>query len=289
MSSEPFVSFVFPVHIGGMPLLQRTLRELNRQTDRDFEAIVAVDSPLDELKKLEPPVLDVCVVPSPRTQGNEHLPHRNHARNAGCRAARGQHLWVLDADMIPDPHAVEHLKAIVASSPKPVCASPCFAQPKISPAMWTSYTGDPWAAPLEEYVTHSGRMREHVPGPPNAADGRGLVEGFPSCPRWLWEALEGYDERYLGYGGNKVDFVRQLKRLNKEEVIDLRILRSCLFLHQPHERDPLRFDEAHRARNWELFRERKSQISSNASWWAAKSQAVRRAAQAHGFPRPCST
>lgn len=284
-SERPFVSFVFPVHIAGIPLLRRTLAELRRQTDQDFEVVVAVDAPRGELRSAifetlveVPPGRCVRTVPSPRDPGAEHLPHRNHARNAGCLAAQGEHLWVLDADMLPDPRAVEHLRTIVGSSSKPVCVSPCFAEPDMSPKAWLACEGDPWATPRREYVRHSGRLADHVPGPARAVRAPSLVEGFPSCPRWLWEALGGYDERFLAYGGNKVDFVRQLTSLDSQEgLVEVRLLRSCLFLHQPHERDPLRFDEAHRAKNWELYRARRAEMVAGAPWWREKVSAVRAA------------
>src|SRR5690606_7401229 len=88
----------------------------------DFEVVVAVDARCGREGRdpsrvgieagLRRP-FRVRRVTSLRQPAYRHLPHRNHARNAGCNAAEGEHLWVLDADMIPDPRAVEHLKAIV--------------------------------------------------------------------------------------------------------------------------------------------------------------------------------
>lgn len=286
-SERPFVSFVFPVHVEGAPLLRRALDALECQTDWDFEVVVAVDARCGREGRdpsrvgieagLRRP-FRVRRVTSQRQPAYRHLPHRNHARNAGCNAAEGEHLWVLDADMIPDPRAVEHLKAIVSSSSKPTCVSPCFAEPDMTPEAWLAYQGDPWAAPRREYVRHSGRLADHVPGPARAVRAPSLVEGFPSCPRWLWEALGGYEERFLAYGGNKVDFVRQLTSLDSQEgLVEVHMLRSCLFLHQPHERDPLRFDESHRARNWELYRTRRAEMVAGAPWWREKVSAVRAA------------
>lgn len=120
--TRPFVSFVFPVAPTptALELLHRSVGALRQQTvgPAEFEVIAVVDGgPADvaaaALKPLQSSARSHPTLGVPRTPGAEHLPHRNHARNAGCRMARGEYLWVLDADMIADPRAVEHLRAVV--------------------------------------------------------------------------------------------------------------------------------------------------------------------------------
>lgn len=86
-------------------------------------------------------------------------------------------------------------------------------------------------------------------------------------PRWLWKELGGFCEDYLAYGGNKVDTVRQLTTLAAAGLLEIRLLTSCLFLHQPHPRDPLRKNKAHRDKNWELYRARERDMKTGAPWW----------------------
>jgi GT2 family glycosyltransferase len=288
MNADPFVSFVFPVHQEGLPLLRRSVAALEHQTDQDFEVVVAVDAasadfPWACIDALDLPQVGkrLAVVPSPRTAHAGHLPHRNHARNAGCREAVGQHLWVLDADMLADPGAVEHLKAVASASQRPVCVSPCFAEPDVTPTEWASYAGDPWALPRHR-KTASGLHHCYRPGAPATTHLFTLPEGFPSMPRWLWEALGGFDERYLGWGANKIDLCRRLRFLDVlEQLVEVHLLTSVLFLHQPHERDPLHFDEELRARNTAMFACMQEEAHAGAPWWREQVARVRAAVSAH--------
>lgn len=279
----PFVSFVFPVahDAVALELLRRSVHALRAQTAPPalFEVVVAVDGGPAVDVGLHP--FTVRVVTSPRTAGNEHLPHRNHARNAGCRAARGEYLWVLDGDMIADPLAVEHLLAITVGmrSTKPRVVSPCFAEIACTPAEWLA-TGDVGAYRVRRKVV-SGQLERHAPGPPASVHLPMLVEGFPAVPRWLFEAIGGFDERYLGWGGNKIDLCRRLRLLDLDEgLLEIHLLTSVLFRHQPHDRDPFHFHEELRATNTAMFEAMQNEARAGAPWWRAQVEAVRRASRA---------
>lgn len=292
----PLVTFVFPAHAGGLPLLRRSVLALDAQTadPSAFEVVVAVDGEgLDEVAsalRQHAHRFSLRVVESQRTAGNEHLPHRNHARRAGCDAARGEYLWVLDADVIADRHAVDHLRAVADGRTRPVVLSPCLAEPRCSPAAWLRQTG-----PFVEHAdaaslmataqsspkvpwTSSAQLRRYRRGPPRSIWFGALIEGQPVFPRAIYDALGGFDLRFLGYGGNKVSLVRQLTILDTQHgLVEVRLLTSCCFFHQPHDRDPLRFDEAHRQKNWALYNELVAGARRGDPWWMERVDAVRAA------------
>lgn len=279
----PFVSFVFPVapERVALELLRRSVRALRAQTaDPDaFEVVIAVDGGLGADVDVGAQPFDVRVVPSPRTPDNEHIPHRNHARNAACRSARGEYLWVLDADMLADPHAVDHLLAVVTASGKPRVVTPCFAEIACTPAEWLASELET-IRPLRK-KTASGQLGRHAPGPPSSTHLPMIPEGFPALPRWLFDAVGGFDERYLGWGGNKIDLCRRCRMLDMEEhLLEVHLLTSVLFRHQPHERDPLHFDDGLRARNTEMFERMQLEAAAGAPWWRAQVEAVQSAMQA---------
>jgi glycosyltransferase involved in cell wall biosynthesis len=283
----PSVSFVFPAHVEGVPLLLRSVRALLAQTAKPetFEVVIAVDaeeSAADAAKLEIDQAIDglpfaVSVVASPRTAGNENLPHRNHARNAGCRIARGEYLWVLDCDMLPDPRAVEHVRAVTSRSSVPLVVSPCLAEINYKPSAWLERAAPESAAEFDKLIDRhprscsgSGHASLYRKGAPNGRRFPKLIEGEPAFPKRIWAALGGYDERYLGYGGNKVSMCRAMTLLDlQEKLCAVYLLTSCLFLHQPHDRDPFRIDEAHRASNWALFRSHVAEMKDRAPWWRA--------------------
>lgn len=291
----PRLSIVLPVHVNGAPQLERTLLALHGQTSLDFEVIVAADGgdtdgslacALDRSPRPYPCTL----VESARVAGD--LPHRNHARNAGCRVAAAPLLWIVDSDFILPPHAVQHAMQqhdrAVASGPAPLL-SPCLARIDVPPDSWVRATADAVAAtdhqalhaiagtqPLR-YDQYSGFAEQHRPGPPLAQAWPSLREGFPLFPTRLWHALGGFDERFIGWGGNKEEFVRRLMALSRIGALQVLLLRSVLALHQPHPPDPDKAGTALRRENQLRFRRVVEGTTCNEAWWVEQRERARAA------------
>ena len=222
------------------------------------------------------------LVDSPRPKGD--VAHRNHARNAGCSVARGEILWVLDADFLLPPHALEHLLTEHQSSLASGMASvftPCLGTLSAQPDDWlessAAFARDPTLRSYQdllggialtgrEYSGFFGRYRAQER--PASQLAHGLKEGFPTCWRSLWAALGGYDEAFIGYGGNKEEFVRRLVALSRGGQLQMRLLSSVLAMHQPHPPDPhRRASSAMRVANTRHFRRRLRDMQRMAPWW----------------------
>lgn len=226
----PKLSICIPAHAPAFPLLRRTLLCFDMQTSRDFEVVVAIDGP----GRFEVPATSypLSFVQTPRT--DSPLPHRNHARNAAAAMAKGELLWFVDSDFLWDLHTVEHL---LAAEHAPL--SPVLVTIRKTPEMWLEDTrwdevppradygnmirnlqtqGNEWSGYARRYRLNRGVVVERTPEP--------MPEGFP-----LVRAADfgGFDERFLGHGGNKEAFVAGLS--------DYRLLASARGYHQPHKPD----------------------------------------------------
>ena len=186
----PRLSVCIPAHAAAFPLLRRTLLSFAAQTNRDFEVVVAIDGP-GQFRVPDVPY-PLAFIRTPRT--DSPLPHRNHARNAAAKVAAGELLWFVDADFLWDAHTVEHLLQADHTPLSPILVS------------------------TRRYRLGRGVVVEETPEP--------MPEGFPLVRK---ADFVGFDERFLGRGGNKESFVTTLQ--------DYRLLASARGYHQPHHRE----------------------------------------------------
>lgn len=228
--SAPRLSVCIPAHAAAFPLLRRTLLSFAAQTNRDFEVVVAIDGP-GQFRVPDVPY-PLAFIRTPRT--DSPLPHRNHARNAAAKVAAGELLWFVDADFLWDAHTVEHL---LQADHTPL--SPILVSIRNTPERWLEDTrwddippranygnmlrslttqGAEWSGYARRYRLGRGVVVEETPEP--------MPEGFPLVRK---ADFVGFDERFLGRGGNKESFVTTLQ--------DYRLLASARGYHQPHHRE----------------------------------------------------
>ena len=269
----PRIAICFPMAPtpAGIEMLRRSVMALRAQ-DCDpglFEVVVAGDGAkpgewnnLISHWTLDQQPFPIRFVSSPRTPGNEDIPHRNHARNAAWRAASAPLCWMLDADFILPPNAIldalaEHDAAI--SRGAPAVLSPCLWQfGGASTEDWWERSAA-WAA-TEDVAESVRRFNDLVATwpewdrgvfsgfgelaqplgarPASASVGAKMIEGMPILWRAFLEACP-FDERYIGWGGDKISLIDVLRGLAREGVLDMRVLTSVAALHQPHATDPL--------------------------------------------------
>jgi len=295
------MSIVLPTHGSAAPLLERTLLALSGQDfpPERFEVVVVADGGdttgvLADAIAARPRSFACRLAASPRPEGD--LPHRNHARNAGCGAARGELIWPLDADFLLLAQALSHVWSVFSDrleSGHVAVLTPCMAGVAMKPEQWLEITaaalaqGD--AAALLRCVEDVPRLSRLVSGyhdryRPGSADSQpisALNEGMPMIPARLLKALGGFDEAFLGWGANKQEFARRLVGLAQSGLIEIRLLNSVLALHQPHRADPdKRSDSRRRRHNAALLARKQREIRLNARWWSVQREKARRTLEA---------
>ncbi|MET0187642.1 MAG: glycosyltransferase [Pseudonocardia sediminis] len=181
--------------------LARMWPALRAQTLSPVEVVVADDgSPT-------PPVVPAALVPDGcpvRVVRQADLGFRAAAaRNAGARDALGEVLVFLDADVVPEPGFVENLTRRVALCPDVLAVGrrrhaelaglPPGADPSTAPRL-------PEPAWLRDGYTGSRDLLD--------ADGRSfrfVISAVMACRTSLFTDLDGFDERFVGYGGEDWD------------------------------------------------------------------------------------
>jgi GT2 family glycosyltransferase len=185
----------------------RTVAALDRQSERDFEAIVVVDGSTDgsaeALRGLEVS-FPLHVIEQPNAGAAQ-------ARNAGAAAASGELLLTLDDDMEADPamlaaHDRCHRKgADVVLGDMPV-------HPSSPPNMLSWGVGD-WARRRCERLS--------TPGAEIRLDD--LLTGQLSISRAAYDAVGGFDAEFTReglFGGEDIDFGHRLRRAGYSIVFD---------------------------------------------------------------------
>ena len=178
----PTVTVVI-THYEQQPQLDRTLAALAGQA---HQVLVADDGSADA------PV----VPPGVQLVRQADLGFRaGAARNLGAAHAAGEVIVVLDADTVPEPGFVAALVRHAAASPDVLA---------VGRRRHADLSGDgrelPEPAWLREAYAASGDLLD--------ADGRSfrfVVSAVLACRRELFADLGGFDERYVGYGGEDWD------------------------------------------------------------------------------------
>lgn len=186
---------VIIVHFEQQPELDRTLAAVARQTHpaRLLEVIVVDDG------SRVPPTVPHGV----RLLVQEDLGFRaGAARNLGARAATGDILCFLDADTSPEPEYVARMAALPSVLPEAVVAGH---------RKHADFAGVDARTPVET----AGQARE-LPEPAwlasayrtsrNLLDAddrsyRFVIGAVFSCSSWFFAETGGFDEDFLGYGG----------------------------------------------------------------------------------------
>ncbi|MEQ3553411.1 glycosyltransferase [Pseudonocardia nematodicida] len=179
--------------------LARTVAALHRQTLRPVSVVVADDgSP-------EPP--DAAALAGPVPVSVVTQPDRGFraaaARNRGAAAADGDVLVFLDADTVPEPGFVAALTARIAACPDVLAVG----RRRHADLSGSAPGADPAAAPrLPEPVWLADgyrRTRDLLDAGPG--DWRLVISAVLGMHRRLFDDLGGFDERYVGYGGEDWD------------------------------------------------------------------------------------
>ena len=217
--------------------LRNLVLGLTRQADLPAELIVAVMQ--DELYALpDAPFL----VRQMRIAGDA-LPLAA-ARNAAARAAVGDALVFLDMDCIPAPEVVADYANALARFDGLLMGEVLYLPGGATAGEWRT---DDFAAIA---VRHSDRRGPPAEGIERCADYRCFWSLNFAMRRDTFLRVGGFDERYVGYGGEDTDFGKTIDRAG----VSLAWLKGGRAYHQyhPHHMPPVHHLDSV-VRNAELF------------------------------------
>jgi GT2 family glycosyltransferase len=229
--------------------LVNVVRGLSRQTQLPAEMIVAVMQ--DELYSLPEapfPIRQMRVVAGA-------LPLAA-ARNAAAQAAQGDTLVFLDIDCIPTPDLVADYARFAEEFDGLLMGEVMYLPGGATAGDW-SYDG--FAAVAQR---HSDRRGPPPQGLEICADYRCFWSLNFAMRRATFLAAGGFDERYVGYGGEDTDFGKTLDQAG----IPIAWIKGGLAYHQyhPHHMPPVHHIDSV-VRNAELF-ERKWGYRTMGHW-----------------------
>jgi len=216
--NHPSVSVVITTYNRSDALLA-VLAGLARQTQRDFEVIVADDGSRDEHRRA---VLASALARQLRVV---HVWHPDvgftaaKARNRGVAAARGDYVVLLDGDCVPEVDFIARHRALAEPgcfvNGSRVLLSPALTQRVLSGA--ESICGRSAAFWLWQRLRGDAGKLAHLLRLP---DGAWRVQtdfawkGIRSCNMGVWrrdyETVDGFDESFVGWGHEDADFVLRL-------------------------------------------------------------------------------
>lgn len=220
--------------------LTNLLLGLREAVEPPCEVIVGAmqDEPFGDLPDLPFPVRQLLVPGEPAPLAR--------ARNATARAAEGDMLAFLDVDCIPAPDLIRDYRRHLACMDALVMGEVLYLPAGAASTGWRYRDFERVA------VKHCDRR-----GPPANAelepcnDYRCFWSLNFAVRKRTFERTGGFDERYVGYGGEDTDFGRTVR----EAEVPLLWCRGALAYHQhhPHHMPPVQHLESVLA-NSELFR-----------------------------------
>jgi glycosyltransferase involved in cell wall biosynthesis len=204
--------------------LDAVLRGLANQSDDDFEVIVADDGSGPETKAVVDQWLDRFGGRLLHAWQPDDGFRLAQVRNLGAATARGSFFVFIDGDCIPRGHFVEAMRR-AALPGWFLAATRLQLSERLSASVLSERTPiEQWAAPMLyarasreisgwRHLTPRDRRRSWRPGLPDFAP-PGNSYGFcTAVARADFEAVNGVDTRFVGWGDQDVDLAVRLRRL----------------------------------------------------------------------------
>jgi len=211
------ISVIIPIY-NRKDNLRLVLAALDRQSFKDFEVVVSDDGSSDNPVQV---LFEFDTRLRLRYCWHQHRGYRLcKVRNDGARFANGHGFLFMDSDVMLNPFALEHYRNILDANPDALIAGRYDWLPPMEITLHDVYMN--WEAivaeelpkrEVSEIVGLQGPDPRHVMNPRifNSSEPRdkyclSIYGGNQLIPKHIYWALEGYDERMTGHGGEDAEF-----------------------------------------------------------------------------------
>ena len=272
---KPFLSVVLPCVEAAETRLLWTLRSYSMQSidPKWFEIVLIEDGkPSTAIMALaaQPWPFSVRYFNSPRMK-NPQLAHKNHARNIGWRWAKGDICFLCDCDCLVNSSFVERAMGLYCQAQgkgQPFALYPMIASLNRKVEEWAGNEEGSWRKALQNLPDsaacscHSfgGHYQRKEMDNPKLHLLSEHPEGYPILSRRIFSIIGGFDEDFLGWGGNKQEFQQ---RIIDSGIIKQYLLHGCAVFHQPHGKEA---GNQNKASNFTLMKERRNNRKSDPVW-----------------------
>jgi GT2 family glycosyltransferase len=223
MPSPDLISVVITTYNRSEALVQ-VLAALGLQTDRDFEVVVADDGSTKEHIARITAAATTCRYPLVHVWHPDVGFTASRARNLGVTQAQGAYLILLDGDCIPDVDFIARHRLLMQSgyfvNGSRVLLSRRFTQQlihgheSIVGRGWRYWVSKRFAGDASKLT---GLIR--LPDMQFRCQRDFVWHGIRSCNMAVWrsdyEAVNGFDETFVGWGHEDADFVLRLHNLGR--------------------------------------------------------------------------
>lgn len=218
MDASELVSVVITTYNRSDALLA-VLEGLSRQTDRNFEVIVADDGSREAHRRQ---IIDSSVAKALRAI---HVWHpdvgftASRIRNRGVAASGGKYLVFMDGDCVPEVDFIARHKALAQPgffvNGSRVLLSPALTQRVVTRG--ERICGRSWMYWLRQRLLgHASKLTHllRLPDAPWRLQRDFSWKGIRSCNMGVWktdfERVDGFDESFVGWGHEDADLVLRL-------------------------------------------------------------------------------
>lgn len=218
MRDRPLISVVLTTY-NRSETVAVVLRALQRQTDTDFEVVIADDGSTQAHRAQIRQAGASCRFPLAYVWHPDVGFTVSRARNLGVAQARGSYLVLLDGDCVPDTDFIAQHRRLMQSGFL-VNGSRCLLSPEFTRDVIigaASVVGKPWTYWLQQW--RAGRSSKIAPFLRIPDVGLRREKGFRwrgirSCNMGVWRAdferVNGFDTAFQGWGHEDADLVLRL-------------------------------------------------------------------------------
>ena len=221
MPAADFISIVITTY-NRSDALAAVLAGLAAQDDRHFEVIVADDGSTEAHQQATAAAAQACALPITHVWHPDVGFTASRVRNLGVSVARGSYVLLLDGDCVPETDFVRRHRHLMApgcfvNGSRVLLSEALTRQALAGRCAVHGRSAMFWLA--QRLQGHASKLTGLLRLPDFAARTHSAFrwKGIRSCNMGVWradyEAVDGFDESFVGWGHEDADFVLRLHNL----------------------------------------------------------------------------